>query len=63
MKVITEWLRGSICKRKARLKIRNDTEITNFPLYCPKCKLETLVSIKEFKTTIIKEPDAKTQSR
>ncbi|TWP23176.1 conjugal transfer protein [TM7 phylum sp. oral taxon 349] len=47
MKVITEWLRGSICKRKARLKIRNDTEITNFPLYCPKCKLEVLVNIKK----------------
>ena len=47
MKVITEWLRGSICKRKARLKIRNDTEITNFPLYCPKGKLEVLVNIKK----------------
>ncbi|WP_096190746.1 cysteine-rich KTR domain-containing protein [Evansella halocellulosilytica] len=32
----------------------------NFPLYCPKCKQESLVNIKKFKITIIKEPDAKT---
>ena len=30
---------------------------------CPKCKTETLINIKYGKVTIIKEPDAKTQSR
>ncbi|NQK67283.1 conjugal transfer protein [Streptococcus suis] len=59
----TEWVLCPICKSKTRIKLRKDTELRNFPLYCPKCKLETLVSIKELKTTIIKEPDAKTQSR
>ena len=61
--LLTEWLLCPICKSKTRIKLRKDTELRNFPLYSPKCKLETLVSIKEFKTTIIKEPDAKTQSR
>ena len=64
--LLTEWLLCPICKSKTSIKLRKDTELRNFPLYCPKCKLErieTLVSIKEFKTTIIKEPDAKTQSR
>ena len=61
--LLTEWLLCPICKSKTRIKLRKDTELRNFPLYCPKYKLETLVSIKEFKTTIIKEPDAKTQSR
>ncbi|MCB5097831.1 cysteine-rich KTR domain-containing protein [Streptococcus mutans] len=60
---ITEWLLCPICKSKTRIKLRKNTELRNFPLYCPKCKLETLVNIKELKTTIIKEPDAKTQSR
>lgn len=60
--VLTEWLLCPICKSKTRIKLRTDTELKNFPLYCPKCKLETLVNIKKFKTTIIKEPDAKTQS-
>lgn len=61
--ILTEWLLCPICKSKTRIKLRKDTELKNFPLYCPKCKLETLVNIKELKTTIIKEPDAKTQSR
>lgn len=61
--IITEWLLCPFCKSKTRIKLRKDTELKNFPLYCPKCKLETLVNIKELKTTIIKEPDAKTQSR
>ena len=61
--IITEWLLCPICKSKTRIKLREDTELKNFPLYCPKCKLETLVNIKKLKTTIIKEPDAKTQSR
>lgn len=60
---MTKWVLCPICKSKTRLKIRDDTEVFNFPLYCPKCKLETLVNIKELKITIIKEPDAKTQSR
>jgi Zn-finger nucleic acid-binding protein len=61
--ILTEWLLCPICKNKTRIKLRADTELKIFPLYCPKCKLETLVNIKELKTTIIKEPDAKTQSR
>ncbi|WP_425268365.1 cysteine-rich KTR domain-containing protein, partial [Enterococcus faecium] len=43
--------------------IREDTELKNFPLYCPKCRQENLVDIKQFKLTVITEPDAKTQSR
>ncbi|HEY9575751.1 MAG TPA: cysteine-rich KTR domain-containing protein [Lachnospiraceae bacterium] len=48
---------------KTRIKLREDTELKIFLLYFPKCKSESLVNIKELKTTIIKEPDAKTQSR
>lgn len=32
-----------VCGSKTRLKIREDTEPKTFPLYCPKCKQETLV--------------------
>ncbi|ERI80521.1 hypothetical protein CLOSYM_00244 [[Clostridium] symbiosum ATCC 14940] len=35
----------------------------NYPLYCPKCKQETLIEAKDLRITIIKEPDAQTQSR
>ncbi|MFR1686234.1 cysteine-rich KTR domain-containing protein [Blautia producta] len=39
-----EWLLCPICKSKTRLQLREDTELKNFPLYCPKCKQETLIN-------------------
>ena len=58
-----EWILCPICRNKTRLKIRSDTELKNFPLYCPKCKNVTLINAKNLHITVIKEPDAKTQSR
>ena len=58
-----EWLLCPICKNKTRLKMREDTELKNFPLFCPKCKQETLINVKQLQMSVIKEPDAQTQSR
>lgn len=58
-----EWVICPICQNKTRLKIREDTILINFPLYCPKCKQETLINVRQLNIAIIKEPDAKTQSR
>jgi len=52
-----------ICRNKTRVKIRDDTELKNFPLFCPKCKQETLINVQQMNMSVIKEPDAKTQSR
>ncbi len=54
----TEWVRCPVCGNKTRLQIRQDTELKNFPLYCPKCKQETLIKVKKFQITAITEPDA-----
>ena len=51
------WIKCPICQRKSRLKMRKDTELKNFPLYCPKCKQETLINVKKFNISVIKEPD------
>ncbi|WP_278883963.1 cysteine-rich KTR domain-containing protein [[Ruminococcus] torques] len=59
----SEWIMCPICGNKTRDKIREDTELKNFPLYCPKCKQESLIDAKKLHITVIKEPDAKTQSR
>lgn len=56
------WLRCPICGNKTRVKIRTDTELKNFPLFCPKCKHESLINVKQQQIVVI-EPDAKTQSR
>ena len=62
-KQMTEFILCPVCKNKTRLKMREDTELKNFPLFCPKCKQETLISVKQLKIEIHKEPDAKTQSQ
>ena len=56
------WVLCPICNNKTRIKIRDDTELINFPLFCPKCKQETIINMKSG-NIIIREPDAKTQSR
>lgn len=56
--VKTEWLLCPICRNKIRVKIRCDTILKKFPLYCPKCKQETLINVYNLKVVIIKEPDA-----
>lgn len=53
-----EWVRCPICQNKTRLQIREDTELKNFPLYCPKCKQESLIDVKNLKIAVITEPDA-----
>ena len=63
MKQKTEWLLCPVCGNKTRDRIRSDTVLINYPLYCPKCKQETLISVKQLEMSIIREPAAKTQSR
>lgn len=52
------WVLCPICKNKTRVRIRSDTVLKNFPLYCPKCKQETLINEEHLHIEIIKEPDA-----
>ncbi|MCI6734804.1 MAG: cysteine-rich KTR domain-containing protein [Clostridiales bacterium] len=54
----SDWIRCPVCGNKTRTMIRENTELKNFPLYCPKCKQETLINAKELHIIVIKEPDA-----
>jgi len=42
----TEWIICPLCRNKTRDKIREDTELKNFSLYCPMCKREALVNVQ-----------------
>ncbi len=53
----TEWIHCPVCGGKTRLQIRNDTVLKNFPLYCPKCKRETLIEAENLKVTVIKKQE------
>ena len=58
-----QWVLCPVCGNKTRTKIRKDTKLISVPLYCPKCRKESLINVKNQIVTIVKEPDAKTQSR
>ncbi|MDE7310123.1 MAG: cysteine-rich KTR domain-containing protein [Eubacterium sp.] len=48
-----------ICRTKTRLQIGKDTELKNFPFYCPKCRQKTLMEVKNLQITMIKENEVK----
>ena len=56
-----EWVCCPVCGSKTRIKIRLDTELVNFPLYCPKCKQEKLIQAEKLHITVIKEADTRMQ--
>ena len=56
------WILCPVCENKTRLQIRADTELKNFPLYCPKCRQESLIDAKDLQVTVIKRIETKMQS-
>ncbi|TGY96159.1 conjugal transfer protein [Petralouisia muris] len=54
----TEWILYPVCGSKTRSRIREDTIlINNYPLYCPKCRQERLIEVRNLQTIVITEPD------
>ena len=49
------WVLCPICNNKTRTKVRKDTELVNFPLFCPKCKQERIISAENLKIVVIEE--------
>ena len=46
-----ELLLCPICKGKTRTKALKETTMTHYPLFCPKCKNETLVDVENLNVT------------
>lgn len=55
----SEWILCPVCGNKTRNKMRSDTELKNYPLFCPKCKNETIINIVQMKISVVKEPDVR----
>ncbi|MEY8532647.1 cysteine-rich KTR domain-containing protein [Blautia pseudococcoides] len=53
----TEWIRCPVCGGKTRNRLREDTVLINYPLYCPKCKHETLINAKDLQITVIQKQE------
>lgn len=47
----TEWIIVRSAAKK-RTMIQQDTEMKNFPIYCPKCKQETIINVQDMKITL-----------
>lgn len=56
-----QWILCPVCGNKTCDRIREDTILINYPLYCPKCRQESLIDAKNLQVTVIKELEAKTQ--
>ena len=57
-----KWVYCPHCGQKTRVQLREDTVLTHFPLFCPKCKKESLIDAKNIQVVqIVEMPDAKTQ--
>lgn len=60
--VKNRWIFCPSCGGNTRTKVRRDTVLYHQSIFCPKCKKEYLVNVKQFKIHIVNEPDTKTQS-
>ena len=52
------WLLCPVCGGKTRTKVREDTVLINFPLFCPKCRAVTEISYEKGNMVLSEEPDA-----
>lgn len=50
------WVLCPRCGAKTRLQILRETELKEFPLFCPKCKRESIIDVKNF---IVKKKEAR----
>lgn len=53
-----DWIKCPVCNNKTRVQMRPDTELKNFPLFCPKCKQESLIEAKNLQVTVINDNQA-----
>ena len=58
IKLKQAWILCPICGNKTRDRIREDTVLKNYPLYCPKCKQETLIEVANLQVTVIRKENS-----
>lgn len=43
-----------VCGRKTKVKVIRETELKNFPLFCPKCRQENVIDLRKGQVTVQK---------
>lgn len=55
------WVLCPVCGAKTRLRLLQRTVLRDFPLFCPKCRRESLINARNFQIEWADQPDAETQ--
>lgn len=53
-----KWVLCPLCGGKTRLRILQKTVLQNFPLFCPKCRRETVINARNFQIEKSNQLDA-----
>lgn len=53
-----KWVLCPICGAKTRLRLLQQTILRDFPLFCPKCKQESLINAENYQVERILEAAA-----
>lgn len=57
-----KWITCPVCGGKTRTRIREDTELRNFPLFCPKCKQEMIINVRQQNMSVVTLPNVAPQN-
>lgn len=52
-----EWILCPVCGNKTRDRIREDTVLKNYPVYCPKCKHESSIEAERLQINAVMNSD------
>ena len=47
-----QWVFCPCCGAKTRLQLLRQTELHLFPLFCPKCRKETMINARSFRVSV-----------
>lgn len=53
------WIFCPLCGAKTRARLLPDTVLRNFPLFCPKCRRESIINAQNYQIQLL--PDARMQ--
>ena len=54
-----KWVLCPACGAKTRLWLLQRTVLRDFPLFCPKCKRESIINARSFQIELADQPDTK----
>ena len=48
------WILCHACGSKTRARLLPDTVLRSFPLFCPKCRRESIINVQNYKVSTLR---------